>query len=73
MNVSIDFNKKREIEALNELAKSKGMSPEALMKQAFRFYQTIEKRVELGQIDRKDVSKLLSDNSHGLCLAHEAP
>ena len=55
----IDLNDK-EFAALTELAKLKGTSNSAVLKQAFLFYQTIEKKRELGQISESDLNNLLN-------------
>ena len=71
MEVKVKLLKKKEQDALNELSKTKGMSPECVLRQAFRVYQTLEKKVELGLINQEDVNKLLGSSDPGLCLAHE--
>lgn len=58
MKLDINFNE-REERLLSELAAKKGMSMENLLKQAARFYQSVEVRLEQGEISPKDISALL--------------
>lgn len=58
MKYEINFNE-REQRLLKELADKKGMSLENVLKQAARFYQSVEVRLEQGEISPKDISNLL--------------
>lgn len=57
--MDIKLNEKEQ-KALNELAKQKGMTPEQVLKQALRFYQTVEVRLAGGQITENQIRDLLS-------------
>lgn len=48
-----------EQELFDTLVKTKEMTPDQVVKQAVRVYQTIEKKLELGLITPQDLSKLL--------------
>ncbi len=62
MAYNIGLNQ-REKAALKELSQKKGMSQKAVLKAAFRFYQSIEVRLERGEITWAQVQALLTDRN----------
>lgn len=65
MNIEL---KEREKKVLAELAKEKGMSEEAVLRMALRVYQSVENRIDKGEVSRETV---YGKPTIGLCLAHE--
>lgn len=49
----------RESKAMDELEKTMGMSPEHILKTSFRLYQTIQVKIQNGEITQKDINAFL--------------
>lgn len=58
MKIEIELNEK-ETKALEDMCKAKDMTPEQVIKQGFRFYQTIDKKLELGIITQDQYSDFM--------------
>lgn len=58
MKYEIELNEK-EVNALNHMCETKGMTPEQVLKHGFRVYQTLDKKIEMGQIQSQDFTDLM--------------
>lgn len=58
MKFEIELNEK-EVIALQDMCKAKDMTPEKVLKQCFRVYQTLDKKIEMGQITPQELTSLM--------------